>query len=145
MGIGTSLGAFYDDEFHYQQSQYDPKRFDTNDDNVVSPNKFQTDKTLDNAELDPSTGMGLEINLSQDPLYTPDTKNLDGLRGNEERARQKLQNSRDEFDKALKESDDNSKKFYLDNTPEMLGPELEQIYSKRYGPRPKDNSNVPMF
>lgn len=61
MGIGTSLGAFYDDEFHYQQSQHDPKRFDTNDENVVTPNQQGTNKALDDAELNPSTGMGLEV------------------------------------------------------------------------------------
>ena len=35
MGIGTSKGAFYEDQFHYSQSQWDHKY----DDNVVNPNK----------------------------------------------------------------------------------------------------------
>lgn len=30
MGIGTSLGAYFDDEFHYQSAQWDPK-YDTNE------------------------------------------------------------------------------------------------------------------
>lgn len=64
MGIGTSLGAFYDDEFHYQQSQHDPKKYDTNDNIERTPNDVQTGKALDAAETDPSTGMGLEVNLS---------------------------------------------------------------------------------
>lgn len=57
MGIGTSKGAFYEDQFHYAQSQWDPKY----DDNEISPNKMQTDKKLDKSELDPSTGLGIEV------------------------------------------------------------------------------------
>ena len=63
MAIGTSKGAFYEDQFHYAQSQWDPKY----DDNEVSPNKMQTDKQLDKEELNPSTGLGIEVNYKPNP------------------------------------------------------------------------------
>lgn len=57
MGIGTSKGAFYEDEFDYLRSVWDDKY----DENVVTPRDMQTNKQLDKAELDPTTGMGIEV------------------------------------------------------------------------------------
>jgi len=57
MGIGTSKGAFYRDEGHYQASQWDDKY----DDNVITPQDLKTRKDLDAAELNPTTGLGIEI------------------------------------------------------------------------------------
>lgn len=45
MGIGTSKGAYYEDQFHYSQSQWDPK-YDTNDKNVLAPDTVQRNKDL---------------------------------------------------------------------------------------------------
>lgn len=72
MGIGTSKGAFYEDQFHYAQSQWDPGKFD---DNEITPNKQQTDKSLENAELNPSTGLGIEVGKKEMPF--PDNNNPD--------------------------------------------------------------------
>lgn len=69
MGIGTSKGAFYDDEFHYAQSQWDPKY----DNNVITPEQQKTNKALDEAELDPSTGLGIEIG-NKNVMPFPDNK-----------------------------------------------------------------------
>ena len=41
MGIGTSLGAFFNDEGHFYASQHDP-RYDTNDYNVITPKEDGT-------------------------------------------------------------------------------------------------------
>lgn len=46
MGIGTSKGAFYEDQFHYAQSQWD----DSYDNNVVKPEDVETNKKLENVE-----------------------------------------------------------------------------------------------
>jgi hypothetical protein len=62
MGIGTSMGAYYDDEFHHSAAQWDNKY----DENVIHPNKMQTDRLLDEVELDPSTGMGVEVRAEVD-------------------------------------------------------------------------------
>lgn len=59
MGIGTSHGAFYDDEFHYESAKWDDKY----DDNVVTPPQMNTNKSLDKSELDPTTGLGIEVGM----------------------------------------------------------------------------------
>jgi hypothetical protein len=63
MGIGLSNGAFYKDEMHYAASRWD----DRYDDNVISPSEMDTNKQLDKQELDPSTGLGIEVNYKPDP------------------------------------------------------------------------------
>lgn len=60
MGIGTSKGAFYEDDFEYLRSQWD-RKYDTNDQNVIHPNQVEQGQQLDAAELDPTTGMGIDI------------------------------------------------------------------------------------
>jgi len=65
------------------------------------------------------------------------TKNLSGLRDIEQRAKEKLQKSRDDFDSEINEFDESNRKFYEKSTPEMLGPRLEELYMKRFGPRRK--------
>lgn len=67
MGIGTSKGAYYDDEFHHAAAQWDDKY----DENVIHPNKMQVDRMLDDAELDPSTGMGIEVDYKVLPDVGP--------------------------------------------------------------------------
>jgi hypothetical protein len=57
MGIGTSMGAYYDDEFHHAAARWDDKY----DDNVIAPNTLYTNRALESAELDPTTGMGIEV------------------------------------------------------------------------------------
>lgn len=71
MGVGTSLGAYYDDEFHYSSAKWDDKY----DDNIITPSKSRTDAELSNAELDPTTGTGLEVSMGQMPF--PDNRNPD--------------------------------------------------------------------
>lgn len=61
MGIGTSLGAFYEDEHHYNSVLWDPERFQGDELMVKTPNQTMIDKQLDDAELDPSTGLGIEV------------------------------------------------------------------------------------
>lgn len=68
MGIGTSLGAFYRDEGHYAASMWD----DRYDDNVIPPNKMQTDKQLDQVELDV---LGIPVKDNNMPF--PDNRNPD--------------------------------------------------------------------
>lgn len=61
MGIGTSLGAFYEDEHHYNSVLWDPERFQGDELMVKTPNQTMIDKQLDDAELDPTTGLGIEV------------------------------------------------------------------------------------
>lgn len=42
MAIGTSKGAFYEDEFHYESAQWDSKY----DDNVVDPSRMMQSKSI---------------------------------------------------------------------------------------------------
>lgn len=65
MALGTSIGAHFEDAFDAQAGlPY------VRDDNVVTPDKAETNKDLDKAELDPSTGLGIEIGYKtmNDPL-----------------------------------------------------------------------------
>lgn len=71
MAIGTSQGAFYEDQFHYSQSQWDPKY----DDNEITPNKQRTDKALEGAEVDPSTGLGIDVAFKNASPYAFDYRN----------------------------------------------------------------------
>ena len=54
------MGAFYEDDFEYLRSQLDPK-YDTNDRNIVTPKKMEVDKALQDVELDPIVGFGMEV------------------------------------------------------------------------------------
>lgn len=71
MPIGTSSGEFYEDRFEYavnrprvyitkDDSVVDPSDW-TQDQNVVHPDKVETDKQLDRIETDPATGMGIDV------------------------------------------------------------------------------------
>lgn len=46
MGVGTSLGAYFDDDFHFQQNQWNPKKFPSSDENVVAPDTMQKNKII---------------------------------------------------------------------------------------------------
>jgi hypothetical protein len=72
MGIGTSMGAYYDDEFHHAAARWDDKY----DDNVIDPSTMYTNKALDAAELDPTTGLGIEVGLK----YEQPSNNVDDRR-----------------------------------------------------------------
>jgi len=62
MGIGTSMGAYYDDEFHRAAAEWDPKY----DDNIQSPTNDQMKDS--SAEVSPQT---LEDKNTFKPLITP--------------------------------------------------------------------------
>lgn len=68
MGIGTSKGAFYEDQFHYSQSQWDPKY----DDNEVTPQKRDGNKTGEELTIDPSMGVGIDVSDKYDTPLTPE-------------------------------------------------------------------------
>jgi hypothetical protein len=74
MPIGTSLGAYFDDSFHHATAQWDEKY----DDNVITPDQSNTNKQLNQSELDPSTGTGIEVGLKKVYIYgdTPSTMPL---------------------------------------------------------------------
>lgn len=67
MGIGTSKGAFYDSEAHFQASQWD-NRYDNN---VVTPNDMKTNKELDKVEEET---LGIPV---KDVMPFPDNRNPD--------------------------------------------------------------------
>lgn len=69
MGIGTSLGAFYDDEHHYAASQWDDKY----DNNIVTPNDMQQNKQLDQVEQTELGGTPISETYSINPMN--DTEN----------------------------------------------------------------------
>lgn len=46
MGIGTSLGAYYDDAFHQAAAQWDPKY----DDNIITPGQVDQNRQMDTIE-----------------------------------------------------------------------------------------------
>lgn len=75
MPVGLSNGNYYRDEMHFLSSQWD----DRYDDNVVTPNKMQTDKQLDNSELDPSTGLGIEVAYKPTTAVPIDSSRLDEI------------------------------------------------------------------
>lgn len=77
MGIGTSLGAFYEDDHHYNSSLWDPERYKGDELMVKTPDASNTDKQLDNAELNPSTGMGIEVAYKANPSHFAYDKNYD--------------------------------------------------------------------
>ena len=60
---------------------------------------------------------------------------LKRLREIEDKAKEKLEKSRDEYHKAIQDSTERSRKFYEESSPELLGPELEKLYFKEFGPR----------
>lgn len=66
MPIGDSKGAFYEDEFRQVAAPWfiDPK-MEGDEKMVVDPSVMQTNKKLDQAELEPSTGMGIEVVLPE--------------------------------------------------------------------------------
>jgi hypothetical protein len=70
MGIGTSLGMHFEDEHHYNSVLWDPKRFQGDELMETTPNNMITNRQLDNAELDPSSGMGIEVKY--DTVLTPE-------------------------------------------------------------------------
>lgn len=86
MGIGTSKGAFHEDEFRMEASPWfiDPKELDDNvanpdvpnpgefsdntqrftrDQNVLTPGQIFRNKQLEDVELSPATGMGIEVGM----------------------------------------------------------------------------------
>jgi hypothetical protein len=67
MSIGTSKGAFYEDEFRQVSAPWfiDPK-MEGDEKMVVTPNQAETNKQLDDSELDPTTGMGIEVSFHED-------------------------------------------------------------------------------
>src|SRR6266540_3224239 len=70
MPIGTSDGEYYDDHYDYtvRRPVINPDvtpEFMTNDQNVVTPNQVETNKQIDQAEQDPSTGTGIPIGLKR--------------------------------------------------------------------------------
>lgn len=74
MAVGSSIGAYYDDEFHQAAAQWDDKY----DDNIVTPPQAQTNKQLDDAELNPSTGLGQEVAYkTASPLVTITDEDID--------------------------------------------------------------------
>lgn len=66
MPIGDSKGAFYEDEFRQVAAPWfiDPK-MEGDEKMVVDPGVAQMNKELDTAELEPSTGMGIEVVLPE--------------------------------------------------------------------------------
>jgi hypothetical protein len=50
MGIGTSLGSFYDDEFHYQARKFLNRERPHNDDIIANPDKPDKGMFSDNTE-----------------------------------------------------------------------------------------------
>jgi len=73
MGIGTSKGAFYEDEFHYQSSVWDPK-YDPNDDKmVVTPPQVEQNKQLE--QQDYSVMGGIDVNYKA-PVPQLDTQSM---------------------------------------------------------------------
>lgn len=104
MAIGTSKGAFYEDEFHYETENWNSvKNFNLNsdqnvlnpdtpdagtfsdnterftrDNNVVTPPQMKMNQNLDNAELDPTTGLGIEVGYkTASPLVNITDKDID--------------------------------------------------------------------
>lgn len=76
MGIGTSLGAYYDDEFHYSSAQWDPKY----DDNIVNSEPLEprlgqspSPLTEDRNNLSPSVMMD-QKNQTNDPALIYDDR-----------------------------------------------------------------------
>lgn len=80
MPIGDSKGAFYEDEFRHAAAPW----FGTADDNVVSPleivpggvennevspRTMMSNKELDQWEVEPSTGTGIEVSLKKESTY----------------------------------------------------------------------------
>lgn len=51
MGVGTSLGAFYDDGFHQAAAQWDPKKYDADNEMIETPDQAAQNKELNNVEL----------------------------------------------------------------------------------------------
>lgn len=66
MPIGDSKGAFYEDEFRQVAAPWfiDPK-MEGDEKSVVDPKSMQTNKQLDKAELDPTTGIGIEVSSDE--------------------------------------------------------------------------------
>lgn len=62
MPIGDSKGAFYQDEFRQIADPWfiDPK-MEGDESMVKTPNQVETNRQLDKAELDPTTGLGLDV------------------------------------------------------------------------------------
>lgn len=71
MPLGDSKGAFYEDEFRMEAAPWflDPK---LDAEMVVDPKTMQTNKQLDKAELEPSTGTGIEVNWLTDMFGSKD-------------------------------------------------------------------------
>ena len=65
MPIGDSKGAFFEDEFRAEAHPWyiDPKDIEGDRKMEVAPKTVYTNKQLDQAELDPSTGTGIEVGL----------------------------------------------------------------------------------
>jgi hypothetical protein len=70
MGIGTSMGAYYEDEFHMAAAQWDPKY----DDNEITPDQMGTNQQLEQVEQTELGGIPVGMK-SQMPF--PDNRNPD--------------------------------------------------------------------
>lgn len=72
MGVGSSMGAYYDDEFHQAAAQWDDKY----DDNVITPNQAQTNKQLDQVEQTELGGTPIAYKTAS-PLVTITDEDID--------------------------------------------------------------------
>lgn len=68
MGIGTSKGAYYEDEHHQAAAEWDPK-YETNDKMVVTPQEVDQNKQMDKIENDELGGTQVDYKTSS-PLVT---------------------------------------------------------------------------
>lgn len=76
MPIGSSIGAFHEDEFRYEAAPWfiDPK-MEEKDNNVVTPKDVQRNQTLEKIELNPATSLdGLEVAMKNQMPF-PDNRN----------------------------------------------------------------------
>lgn len=72
MAIGTSMGAYYDDEFHHAAAGWDNKY----DDNEVTP--FQMDQNKQLNQVEQTELGGLEVDLrTQQQMPFPNNNNPD--------------------------------------------------------------------
>jgi len=59
--IGTGMGHLFDDEFQAAAHPWYIRPEDVDDTMIKTPNELNTDKALEGAELDPTTGLGIDI------------------------------------------------------------------------------------
>lgn len=171
MGIGTSLGAYFEDDFDHQAgNEYTPPEIkpknETSDSNVKTPNEAQTDKQLNDIEMQELGGIPIRMRIfpqKEQPIETADRQSdaanksfKGGYLG--DKALSEKDNDQDNFwfkddwqntwDSAVGKSiwKDDAKGFIEKQGPDVEGfttPGSEMLWLRRRSP-PQDSQSVPM-